>query len=127
MNKWFTTMEVNGVKVETFIEKAEIVEGDNLTGTLYISSVHDEETIDCISLKALKVTADGQYKIIGKHSFELVGNIHSKDMEIVPFELIPDERWVCSEHEHIVFQTIVTFLNGTEIKDEGIVTYVTAE
>ena len=49
-----TTVEENGVKVETVIEKTELVEGESLTGTVYITA-DDEETeiIDFISLKVL--------------------------------------------------------------------------
>lgn len=124
LSKWLTTVEKNGVKVETVIEKTELVEGESLNGTVYITN-DDPETdkIDFISLKVLCEQQNGEQTVIAKHSFQLVGNIHSKDAEIVPFELIPDDRWICHQDEHLIFQTTVVFLDGTEIEEVGIIYY----
>lgn len=122
MNKWLMKMEHNGVKVETVVEKTEIFEGETLTGSLYINFV-EEEVIDCISLQVYRMAANTEPHLIGKHSVELIGNIHSKDNEIISFELVPDERWVCQPHERLMFKTIVQFLDGSEWGDEGIIFY----
>lgn len=120
-----TTVEENGVKVETVIEKHELVEGDYLNGTVYITTSEDDEQekIDYISVKVLCKQPNGEQTIIGKHSFQLVGSIRSKEAEIVPFELIPDERWICNHDEQLIFQTIVYFLDGTKIEEVGFIFY----
>lgn len=121
MSKWLMKMGHDGVKVETVIEKTEIREGETLIGSLYINIV-EEEMIDVISLRVYRASLEGQ-KLIDKHSVEPIGNIHSKETEIIPFELIPDERWICQPHERLVFKTVVQFLDGSEWDDEGIISY----
>lgn len=125
LSKWLTTVEENGVKVETVIEKTELVEGDSLNGSVYISTEDDseEDKIDFISLKVLCEQPNGDIQIVAKHSFQLVGSIHTKDAEFVPFELIPDERWNCENNDRLIFQTTVVFLDGTEFEEAGIITY----
>ncbi|MEO4055199.1 cysteine synthase [Solibacillus sp. CAU 1738] len=120
--KVFTVIEFDSVKVETILTNMEIIEGDTLNGSLFVTAEDEAEHIDFITLKVLKMSGES-YSIIGKHSVEMVGTIHTKDAEIVPFEIIPDERWGCLEGEKIIFQTIVTFLNGTEVKAEEEITY----
>ncbi|AWE07489.1 cysteine synthase [Lysinibacillus sp. 2017] len=124
MSKWLTIVEKNGVKVETVIEKTELVEGDSLNGTVYITSENEEEKIDCISLKVLSNEPTGELHLIAKHSFQLVGSIHSKEAEMVPFELIPDDRWNNdTDDNQLIFKTSVLFLDGTEIEEVGIISY----
>ncbi len=124
LSKWLTTVEEHGVKVETVIEKTELAEGESLNGTVYITADHDEtEVIDFISLKVLCEQPNREQVVIAKHSFQLVGSIHSKDAEMVPFELVPDDRWICNEEEQLIFQTTVVFLNGTEIEEVGVIYY----
>ncbi|MGN7479243.1 cysteine synthase [Solibacillus silvestris] len=125
LSKWLTSVEENGVRVETVIEKTELVEGDSLNGSVYITTLSDDEEdkIDYISLKVLCEQAGRELSIVAKHSFELVGSIRSKEAEIVPFELIPDERWMCEADERLIFQTTVVFLDGTEIEEVGIISY----
>ncbi|WP_431030371.1 sporulation protein [Lysinibacillus sp. LZ02] len=126
VNKWFTTMECDGIKVDTMLDKTTLVEGDTVSGHVYVIEETDEEKIDYISLRVLKKSASG-IQTIGKHGVELVGNIHTKEMEILSFEIIPDERWACAENEEIIFQTVVVLLDGTEMKDEGMITYTFLE
>jgi sporulation-control protein len=125
LSKLLTTVEANGVKVETLIEKTDLVEGDSLNGTVYITTIdnNDEEKIDYISLKVLSELSTGEKQLIAKHSFQLVGSIHSKDAEMVPFELIPDDRWYTENDTRLLFTTTVYFLDGTEIEEIGIISY----
>ena len=127
LSKWLTTVEENGVRVETVIEKTDLVEGDVLNGSVYITPLTDDEEdkIDYISLKVLCEQANGELTVIGKHSFEVVGTIRSKDAEIMPFEIMPDERWVCGVDERLIFQTTVIFLDGTEVEEVGFISYDT--
>lgn len=125
LSKWLTSLEENGVKVETVIEKTELVEGDILNGSVYITTLteDEEDKIDYISLKVLCEQLNGELSIVGKYSFQLVGGIRSKDGEIIPFEIIPDERWICGKDEQLIFQTTVVFLDGVEIEEKGVITY----
>ena len=127
LSKLVTTVEENGVKVETIIEETELVEGDSLNGTVYITSIDgdEQEKIDYISLKVLSEQPNGEMQIIAKHSFQLVGSIHSKEAEMVPFELIPDDRWDIENHLKLLFTTTVYFLDGTEIEEVGVISYQT--
>lgn len=126
INKWFTTMECNGVKVDTVVESTDLVEGEILTGKVYVTAESDVEKIDCIVLRVLKKTGDAT-QIIGKSSVELVGSVHTKGSEFVPFEIIPDDRWACEETDEIIFQTVLVMMDGTEIEDEGVITYTFLE
>ena len=127
LSKWLTTVEENGVRVETVIEKTDLVEGDVLNGSVYITPLteDEEDKIDYISLKVLCEQANGELTVIGKHSFQVVGTIRSKDAEIMPFEIMPDERWVCGVDERLIFQTTVIFLDGTEVEEVGYISYDT--
>jgi sporulation-control protein len=122
INKWFTTMECNGVKVDTVVDKTDLVEGEILTGKVYVTADSDVDKIDCIILRVLKRAGDAS-QIIGKSSVELVGSVHTKGSEFVPFEIVPDDRWACEETDEIIFQTVLVMLDGTEIEDEGVITY----
>lgn len=126
LSKWLTSVEENGVKVETVIEKTELVEGDILNGSVYVTAHTEEHQIDYISLKVLCEELDGEFSILGKHSFQLVGGIRSKDGEIIPFEIIPDER-VCGKDEELILQTTVVFLDGVAIEEQGVITYSAIE
>ncbi|MEK5080444.1 cysteine synthase [Solibacillus sp. FSL W7-1436] len=127
LSKWLTSLEENGVKVETVIEKTELVEGDILNGSVYVTTHTEEDKIDYISLLVLCEELDGELTIVGKHSFQLVGGIRSKDGEIIPFEIIPDERWVCGKDEQLILQTTVVFLDGVAIEEQGVITYSAIE
>ena len=126
VNKWFTTMECNGVKVDTIVDKTDLIEGEILTGKIYVTSDSDTEKIDCILLRVLKKSEESN-QIIGKSSVELVGSVHTKGTEFVDFEIVPDDRWACDDTDEIIFETIVVFMDGTEIKDEGVITYTFLE
>ncbi len=126
INKWFTTMACNGVKVDTIVDKTDLIEGEILTGKIYVTSDSDTEKIDCIVLRVLKKSGESN-QIIGKSSVELVGSVHTKGTEFVDFEIIPDDRWACDDTDEIIFETIVVFMDGTEIKDEGVITYTFLE
>jgi len=126
INKWFTTMECNGVKVDTIVDKTDLVEGEILTGKVYVAADSDVEKIDCIVLRVVKRAGDST-QIIGKSSVELVGSVHTKGSEFVDFEIIPDDRWACEEADEIIFQTVLVMGDGTEIEDEGVITYTFLE
>ena len=126
INKWFTTMERDGVKVDTIVDKTDLIEGEILTGKVYVTADSDTEKIDCIVLRVLKKSADST-QIIGKSSVELVGSVHTKGTEFEDFEIVPDDRWACDDTDVIIFETVLLFMDGTEIEDEGVITYTFLE
>lgn len=126
LNKWFATLECNGVKVDTMVDKTDLIEGEILTGKVYVSADSDVEKIDCIILRVVKRAGDAT-QIIGKSSVELVGSVHTKGLEFVDFEIVPDDRWSCEETDEIIFQTVLVMNDGTEIEDEGVITYTFLE
>jgi sporulation-control protein len=83
--------------------------------------VHDDESIDNIKLEVFKLINGEISKIVSKHSIELVGTVASKDMQMIPFEIIPDDRWLPdgdNEVTKLILRTTILFENGSEYNDE---------
>ena len=123
--KFNSSIEVKSIKIDTVVDHPYIEHGINLSGTIYIDGVHDYEQIENIKLEVFKVINGEAPKVVSKHSIELVGTVASKDMQMIPFEIMPDERWVCGVDERLIFQTIVIFLDGTEVEEVGYISYDT--
>jgi len=119
--KFESSIEVETIKIDTVVDHPYIEHGINLSGTIYINGVHDDKSIDNIKLEVFKVTSEVTSKIVSKHSIELVGAVASKDMQMIPFEIMPDERWIPDadqEMTKLILRTTVLFENGSEFTDE---------
>lgn len=121
MTKRFeSSIEVQTIKIDTTVDHPYIEHGINLSGTIYIEGVHEEE-VENIKLEVFKITENEKPKIVSKHSIELVGAVASKDMQMIPFEIMPDERWLPDgnkEVTNLILRTTVLFENGSEYSDE---------
>lgn len=121
MTKRFeSSIEVQTIKIDTTVDHPYIEHGINLSGTIYIEGVHEEE-VENIKLEVFKITDNENPKIVSKHSIELVGAVASKDMQMIPFEIMPDERWLPdgnNEVTNLILRTTVLFENGSEYSDE---------
>lgn len=121
MTKRFeSSIEVQTIKIDTTVDHPYIEHGINLSGTIYIEGVHEEE-VENIKLEVFKITENEKPKIVSKHSIELVGAVASKDMQMIPFEIMPDERWLPdgnNEVTNLILRTTVLFENGSEYSDE---------
>lgn len=119
--KFESSIRVQMIKIDTIVDHPYIEHGINLSGTIYIDGVHDDESIDNIKLEVFKLINGEVSKIVSKHSIELVGTVASKDMQMIPFEIIPDDRWLPDgddEVTNLVLRTTVLFENGSEYNDE---------
>ena len=121
VRKFESSIEVQSIKVDTIVDHPYIEHGINLSGTIYINGVHDDESIDNIKLEVFKLVNGEVSKILSKHSIELVGAAASKDMQMIPFEIMPDERWISDDNDEVsklILRTTVLFENGSEHNDE---------
>ncbi|MDI2588949.1 sporulation protein [Psychrobacillus sp. NEAU-3TGS] len=119
--KFESSIKVQSIKIDTVVDHPYIEHGINLSGTIYIEGVHDDESIENIKLEVFKVRNELVSKIISKHSIELVGSVASKEMQMIPFEIMPDERWIpdgVEEVSKLILRTTVLFENGKEFSDE---------
>ncbi|MEI4768201.1 sporulation protein [Psychrobacillus sp. FJAT-51614] len=119
--KFESCIEVQSIKIETVVDHPYIEHGINLSGTIYINGVHDDESIENIKLEVFKLINGEVSKVISKHSIELVGAVASKDVQMIPFEIMPDERWLPhgdDDVSNLILRTTVLFENGSEYNDE---------
>ncbi|SES10239.1 sporulation protein [Psychrobacillus sp. OK032] len=119
--KFESSIKVQTIKIDTIVDHPYIEHGINLSGTIYIDGVHDDESVENIKLEVFKVRNELVSEIISKHSIELVGSVASKDMQMIPFEIMPDERWISDGEEEVsnlILRTTVLFENGKEFSDE---------
>lgn len=119
--KFESSIQVQTIKIDTVVDHPYIEHGINLSGTIYIDGVHDDESVENIKLEVFKMINEDTSRIVSKHSIELVGSIASKDMQMIPFEIMPDERWIpdgTDEVTKLLLRTTVLFENGTEYSDE---------
>ncbi len=120
-NKFKSRIEVGEMRIETTVDHPFIEHGINLSGTIYIEGAHESDSIDTIKLEVFKMT-EGEQKVVSKHSIELVGGVASKDTQMMPFEIMPDERWLPEgedEFVKLILRTTVYFENGEELQAEG--------
>lgn len=119
--KFESSIKVQTIKIDTVVDHPYIEHGINLSGTIYIDGVHDDESVENIKLEVFKIINEDTTRIVSKHSIELVGSVASKDMQMIPFEIMPDERWIpdgTDEVTKLLLRTTVLFENGTEYSDE---------
>ncbi len=62
--------------------------------------------------------------IIAKQSIEMMSDMKSKETWMIPFEMVPDERWETeSEEEILILRTTVYLKNGVNLQDEDRIAY----
>lgn len=119
--KFESSIKVQAIKIDTIVDHPFIEHGINLSGTIYIDGVHDDESVENIKLEVFKIHNEHTADVISKHSVELVGSLASKDMQMIPFEIMPDERWIpdgTEEVSKLILRTTVLFENGNVFSDE---------
>lgn len=83
------------MEITTIVDQAEVAFGENLSGTVYIEGCEDEAKIDFIQLEVVrKDRITGDEKTLLKHDIQMVGNVKSKQAEMIVFEIVPDDRWM---------------------------------
>lgn len=118
MNSFESHIEKGIIKIDTVVDHPYIEHGINLSGTIYIEGLEQQEEVEDIRLEVCKKE---KRELIAKLSFEPVGNPASKGTLMIPFEIMPDERWVPEEGEEatqLVLTTTAFFSDGSSLSDE---------
>lgn len=119
MNSFESKITKDSITIETVVDHTYIEHGINLSGTIYIEGVETDDVLETIRLVVCKKNTK---EILTKQSFELVGTVASKGTQMIPFEIIPDERWLPAEGEeetHLTLQTVALFFDGSSEEDAG--------
>lgn len=121
MVKDFSSNIVYGkITVDTIVDGPNIAFGETLAGKIYIEGDESEELIDEIIIELIKQPET----VIAKYSIEMVSADKSKETWMIPFELIPDERWETeSNEESLRLRTTVYLQNGVNVQGEDEITY----
>jgi sporulation-control protein len=132
LKQFLSSIGYGAMKVDTIIGSPNIAFGENLNGTIYIEGGDSEQLVEHIEIELMKRTSEEKEdsdfsihdKTITKQSFEMVSTVKSKATHMIPFELVPDERWeTLSENEKLILRTTVFILNAVDIHDEDEITY----
>jgi len=119
MNSFESHIEKDLIKIDTVVDHPYIEHGINLSGTIYIEGLEQEEE-ELVDIR-LEVCKKESRELIAKQSHEPVGNPASKGMLMIPFEIMPDERWMPEEGEEATRLTLTTtafFSDGSSLTDE---------
>ncbi len=126
MVKQFLSSIVYGtMTVNTIVDGPNIAFGETLSGTVYIDGDNSDELVDYIVIELLK-RLEANEVIIAKQSIEIMSDIKSKETWMIPFEMVPDERWESESEANIqtlILKTIVHLKNGIDLQDEDGITY----
>ncbi|WP_019415475.1 sporulation protein [Paenisporosarcina sp. TG20] len=131
--KFLSTIGIGSMKVDTVVDQSKIAHGETLSGTIYIDGGQSNQVIESIKLEVLKRTEghreDSDFDVtdvcIGKLLIDTVGSMKSKDTRMVPFELIPDDRWSSEESNvKLYLRTTVQILNAVDVQDEDEIVYI---
>jgi sporulation-control protein len=132
LKKFLSTIGIGSMKVDTVVDKRDVAHGEALSGTIYIEGGQSEQEIEYIKLEVMKrIVAhredsdfDVTDSIVAKHTIEMVGSVKSKETRMVPFELMPDERWDSQDASVKLFlRTSVNISNAVDVQDEDEIFY----
>jgi sporulation-control protein len=127
LKKFLSTIGIGSMKVDTVVDQPEIAYGETLSGTIYIDGGQSDQDIEFIKLEVLKRTEghreDSDFDItsecVAKHTIEMVGSVKSKETRMVPFQLVPDERWESEgENVKLFLRTSINISNAVDVQDE---------
>ena len=111
------------ITVDTIVDGPNIAFGETLSGKVYIEGDENEERIDKIVIELLKNTEITD-TVIAKLSFEMVSAERSKETWMIPFEMVPDERWETElGNDSLSLRTTMHLKNGVTVQDEDKITY----
>ena len=123
VRQFLSTSEFEDMTVNTNVDGQNIAFGETLSGTIYIEGGASEELVDYIDITLLKRSAMDE-TIIAKQSIEMMSDMKSKETWMIPFEMVPDERWEMEDEERtLILRTTVYLKNGVHIQDEDEITY----
>ncbi|SIT80917.1 sporulation protein [Edaphobacillus lindanitolerans] len=132
MKSFLSKIEIGALVVDTVVDNQMMEEGETLNGTIYIDGGDADEVIDHITLEVLirplahsaERLSDADGRTLTKQSIELVGDVRSKGTRMIPFEIVPDERWeVDTEQSSLMLRTTAHIPGGTDAHDEDQIQY----
>jgi len=125
VKQFLSTIIYGEMTVNTIVDGPNIAFGETLSGTVYIDGDDSDELVDFIVIELLKRSETDEV-IIAKQSIEIMSDIKSKETWMIPFEMVPDERWESeseAQTQTLILKTIVHLKNGIDIQDEDEITY----
>jgi len=132
LKKFLSSIGYGSMKVETVVDQPEIAHGETLSGTIYIEGGQSNQLIEFIKLEIMKRTEghredsdfDVTDDVVAKHTIEIVGSVKSTETRMVPFELMPDERWEYeTDNVKLYLRTTVHINNAVDTHDEDEIFY----
>lgn len=132
LKKFLSTIGIGTMKVDTIVDKPVLAHGETLSGKIYIYGGQSEQLIEFIKLEVLKQSEghreDSDFDVtnvsVAKHTIEMVGSVKSKETRMIPFELMPDERWNTeADNEKLYLRTSVHITNAVDVQDEDEIVY----
>jgi hypothetical protein len=97
-------MENHTEKVETVLDLSHFEIGETITGSVYLPV--DTPVDGELELLVFKRSSGKEDEYLTNHSLNIVGDNLSKEVRILSFMIIPDERWEGDQNEKIVVQTV---------------------
>ena len=125
VKQFLSTIVYGTMTVNTIVDGPNIAFGETLSGTVYIDGDDSDELVDYIVIELLKRLKTDEV-IIAKQSIEIMSDIKSKETWMIPFEMVPDERWESeseTQTQTLILKTTVHLKNGIDIQDEDEITY----
>lgn len=125
LKHFLSTIEYGEMTINTNVDGPNIAFGETLSGTVYIDGDGSDELIDYIMIELLKRSETDQV-IIAKQSIEIMSAVKSKETWMMPFEMVPDERWESeteAQTQTLILKTTVHLKTGIDIQDEDEITY----
>lgn len=125
VRQFLSTIEYGAMTVNTNVDGPNVAFGETLSGTVYIEGDNSDELVDYIVIELLK-RSETDEGIIAKQSIEMMSDVKSKETWMIPFEMVPDERWESESEAHtptLILKTTVHLKNGIDVQDEDEITY----
>ncbi|WP_213423045.1 sporulation protein [Bhargavaea massiliensis] len=132
LKSFLSKIGIGGLEVDTVVDNQILEEGETLNGTVYIDGGEADQIIDHITLEVLvrihREDAMSDFedvdRTITKHSIELIGDSKSKETRMIPFEIVPDDRWLINkDNEKLMLKTTVHVDNAIDAYDEDEIQY----
>ncbi len=132
LKKFLSTIGIGSMKVDTIVDQPDLAHGESLSGKIYIDGGQSEQLIDFIKLEVIKRSEghredsdfDVTNDIVAKYMIETIGSVKSKETRMVPFEIMPDERWEYDKDQAKLFlRTSVHITGAVDVQDEDEISY----
>jgi len=132
LKKFLSTIGIGSMKVDTIVDQPDLAHGESLSGKIYIDGGQSEQMIDFIKLEVIKRSEghredsdfDVTNDVVAKYMIETVGSVKSKETRMVPFEIMPDERWEYDKDQAKLFlRTSVHITGAVDVQDEDEIRY----